>query len=76
MKSSGRPKGSISRFKLLSYEEQRTRMLKYKVNGVYPFDVMDTNKRRAFRKHSKNYIHIDGKLKVKHTMKKKQYWTK
>ena len=70
MKSSGPPKGNISRFKLLSYEEQMTRMLNYKVNGVYPFEVMDTNKRRAFRKNTENYIHIDGKLKLSALFKK------
>ena len=45
-------------------------MLNYKVNGVYPFEVMDMNKRRAFRKNMENYIHIDRKLKVKHTINK------
>ena len=39
MKSSGHSKCSISRFKLHSYEEQMTRMLNYKVNEVYPFEV-------------------------------------
>ena len=70
MKSSGHSKGSISRFKLLSYKEQMTRMLNYKVSGVYPFAVVDMNKRRAFRKNAKNYMHIDRKLKVKQTIKK------
>ena len=45
-------------------------MLNYKVNGIYPFAFMDTNKRRAFRKNAKNYIHVDRKLKIKQTIKK------
>ena len=56
MKSSGCPKDDISRFKLLSYEEQMTRVLNYKVNGVYQF--------------AKNYTHIDGKLQVKQAILK------
>ena len=48
MKSSGRPRGSASRFKLLMYEQQMIKMINYKSTGIYPFDPMDVNKKGLF----------------------------
>ena len=70
MKSSGQSRGSVSRFKLLTYEQQMIKMINYKSTGVYPFDPMEVNKKRAFRKSAENYSYSNGVLKVKNVLKK------
>ena len=70
MKSSGQPQGSISRFKLLTYDQQMIKMINYKSSGVYSFEPMDANKKRAFHKSAENYFYCNGVLKVKHVIKK------
>ena len=70
MKSSGQPQGSVSRFKLLTYEQQMIKMINYKSTGVYPFEPMDANKKRAFCKSAENYSYSNGILKVRHILKK------
>ena len=66
----GRPHGSISHFKLLTYEEQMLRMIDYKVQGKYPFNHMTENKKQAFCKNAMNYKYENGLLMVKKNIHK------
>ena len=57
MKSTGQPRGSISRFKLLTHEQQMIKMINYKSKGVYAFEPMDANKKGIFI-NQQRIIHI------------------
>ena len=70
MKLLGHPRGSVSRFKLLTYEQQMMKMINYQSMGIYPFEGMDANEKGAFHKSAENYSYCNGLLKVKCILKK------